>query len=480
MKTTPAIAALAERTDRRRHALDSVLGHVSLVMLMDCLIGAAAYFAAWLIRLQVALPLTETLLPQERISAVAHPWLSLVLSQVLLLYVLGLYDDLRVLRYREILGLSFTAAITQVAFITSIFFFTERVFPRSVILLFDLLNFVSIALWRGFLKARQRRRVRRTLIVGETAEAGREILGDIEASPWMGLKVLGLVVRQPEREASDDPRCPILGSLDELDELAASRRVDEIIFASAPSWRDRALDALTKMQEQRSIRIAILPSVFDTVIGKLRHVNIRDTPLIEIRNHPDEPFERFVKRAFDLSVACLALALLSPLFLAISLTVRIFSPGPVIYRQYRVGRGGRVFRLFKFRTMIPDAEKFTGEVLASENDPRVTRLGRFLRRSRLDELPQLLNVLKGEMSFVGPRPERPSFVADFERRVPGYAARHKVKPGITGLAQVKGYYDTRAENKLRYDLAYIYNYGFVLDLMILLETLKVVITRRGS
>ncbi len=480
MKTTTATGTLADQSDWRRHAFDSVLGHVYLLMVLDCAIGAAAYFGAWFVRLHVALPLTETLLPQERISAVSHPWVSLIASQVLLLYVLGLYDDLRVLRYREVLGLAFTMALMQVALITSIFFFTEQVFPRSVILLYDLFNFGLITLWRGFLKARQRRRVRRTLIVGETAEAGKEILGDIEASPWMGLKVVGLVVRSPDLETAGSLPYPVLGSLDDLDELALSRRIDEIIFASAPSWRDLALDSLTRMQEHRRVRIAILPSVYDTVVGKLRHVNIRDTPLIEIKNHPDEPFERFVKRAFDLSVATAALALLSPLLVAISMTIWIFSPGPAIYRQKRVGRGGRVFRLFKFRTMIPDAEKLTGEVLASENDPRVTRLGRFLRRSRLDELPQLWNVFKGEMSFVGPRPERPGFVADFERQVPGYAARHKVKPGITGLAQVRGYYDTRAENKLRYDLAYIYNYGFVLDLVILLETLKVMITRRGS
>ncbi len=471
---------MVERADRRGHALDSVLGHAYLVTLLDCLIGAAAYFGAWLIRLHVTLPLTETLLPQERISAVAHPWAILIASQVLLLYVFGLYDDLRMLRYREILGLAFTIAVIQVALITSLFFFTERVFPRSVILLYDVLNFGCIAFWRGFLKARQGRRVRKTLVVGETAEAGREILDDIEASPWAGLKVVGLVVREAGGGTSDDSRYPILGSLDQLDDLVSARGIDEIIFASAPSWRDRALEALTRMQENRRVQIAILPSVFDMALGKLRHVNIRDTPLIEIKNHPDQPFERFVKRAFDLLVASFAVVALSPLFVAIPLAIWIFAPGPVIYRQNRVGRGGHVFELFKFRTMVPDAEKSTGAVLASQNDPRVTPLGRFLRRFRLDELPQLLNVLKGEMSFVGPRPERPRFVADFERQVPGYAARHKVKPGITGLAQVRGHYDTRAENKLRYDLAYIYNYGFVLDLMILLETLKVVITRRGS
>ena len=130
--------------------------------------------------------------------------------------------------------------------------------------------------------------------------------------------------------------------------------------------------------------------------------------------------------------------------------------------------------------MIPDAEKYSGETYAEENDPRVTRVGAILRRFRLDEVPQFLNVLKGDMSFVGPRPERPKFVKVFARTLPGYNERHKVKPGITGLAQVRGYYHTAAENKLKYDLAYIYNYSFSLDLLILLETIKVILVRKGS
>jgi len=172
--------------------------------------------------------------------------------------------------------------------------------------------------------------------------------------------------------------------------------------------------------------------------------------------------------------------LLVPLFVVVSMLIVILSPGSVFYLQERVGRGGKVFRLIKFRTMIPDAERQSGETYSPENDPRVTSVGAVLRRFRLDELPQLINVLKGDMSFVGPRPERPVFVDKFAAIVLGYHERHKVKPGITGLAQVRGYYDTTAENKLKYDLAYIYNHSFSLDLMILLETIKVVLVRRGS
>jgi exopolysaccharide biosynthesis polyprenyl glycosylphosphotransferase len=202
--------------------------------------------------------------------------------------------------------------------------------------------------------------------------------------------------------------------------------------------------------------------------------------LIEVRENPNEPVERIMKRGFDLILSTLILILAAPLFVLVAIATFIGSPGPVFYLQERIGYQGRAFKLIKFRTMIPDAERETGEKLADKNDPRVTRVGALLRRFRIDEIPQFINVLKGDMSFVGPRPERPLFVRNFIKTLPGYSERHKVKPGITGLAQVRGYYDTSVENKLKYDLAYIYNQSFSLDLMILLETIKTVLIRPGS
>lgn len=463
-----------------RHIIDSIFRYTLFLVVIDLLLGLSAYLGAWLVRVYLSLPLTADLLPQERITVVSHPWAALMVSQVFLLYIVGLYDDLRRVRYREVVALTFVVGLVQLGFITSLFYFTEQVFPRSVVLLFDLFNWLALGAWRAYLKSRQKGQVRRTLIVAESADCAGEIIRDIKESPWMGLKVVGLLVRSPEELNSSANSHAVLGTLDEVESVLVKYRIDEIIFASALSWRDLALDSLSKMQEQQRVAIAILPSVYDLVIGKLRHVNIHDTPLIEVKTNPNEPLERFVKRTMDVAGAALGLILLSPVLAMISIACKLLSSGPVFYRQERVGLGRRTFELIKFRTMVPDAEKATGAVLASENDPRVTPLGRFLRRTRLDELPQLFNVLKGDMSFVGPRPERPRFVAEFEKQVPGYAARHKVKPGITGLAQVRAFYDTRAENKLRYDLAYIYNYGFSLDLLILLETLKVVVTRRGS
>ncbi len=256
--------------------------------------------------------------------------------------------------------------------------------------------------------------------------------------------------------------------------------VDEVVFCSAPSWRDSVLNQLCRLQEKSRVNIGILPSTFDITIGKLRHINIHDTPLIEVKENPNEPFERFLKRLFDATISAAGLVLSFPFMILISAAVKATSAGSILFVQERVGQNGVPFRLFKFRTMVEDAEKALGATLAVPNDPRVTRVGRLLLRFRFDELPQLWNVMKGDMSFVGPRPERPHFVEDFEERVPGYSDRHKVKPGLTGLAQVRSSYATRPESKVKYDLAYIYNYSLSLDLLILLETLKVILTRRGS
>ena len=463
----------------RRNGLDSLLSNRLFIVLIDLSIALLAYACAWLIRIHVEIPLTSALLPQERWTVVSHPGLALLASQVLILYFLGLYDDPRSLRSRQVVTFTLLCCFVQMLTVTSLFFFSEQFFPRTVIVLFDAVNFMMLVSWRTFLRLRLTRRIRRTLVVGQETQALQEIIGDIEQSPWMGMRVVGLLMKE-NHEKTRMHGYPLLGTLDEAERVVREYGIEEIIFASPPSWKDDVLSRLCGLQEKTDLKVAILPSLYDMVIGKLQHVNIHDTPLIEVKNQPNEPFERLAKRLFDLVASSLGLILGSPVFLLVSVVMKVANPGPIFYLQDRIGFMGRSFRLVKFRTMIPDAEAQTGAVYAEENDPRVTRLGRILRRTRLDELPQLINVLLGQMSFVGPRPERPAFVAGFEETVPGYTERHKVKPGITGLAQVRGYYDTRAETKLKYDIAYIYNFSFGLDLLILLETIKTVLTRRGS
>ena len=190
-----------------------------------------------------------------------------------------------------------------------------------------------------------------------------------------------------------------------------------------------------------------------------------------------------VKRAMDIALALLFLVLGFPLFGVIALAIKLESRGPIFFRQERVGQGGKVFRLVKFRTMFDEAERETGPVWAQENDPRVTGVGRFLRRSRLDEFPQIVNVFRGDVSFVGPRPERPSFFAMLQERIPYYLQRQTVKPGITGWAQIRHPYGSTVEQaaeKLEYDLYYVKNMSIFLDVLILFSTLHVVFFGRGA
>ncbi|HZL03889.1 MAG TPA: exopolysaccharide biosynthesis polyprenyl glycosylphosphotransferase, partial [Coriobacteriia bacterium] len=207
---------------------------------------------------------------------------------------------------------------------------------------------------------------------------------------------------------------------------------------------------------------------------------VSDIPLMELTRLESPGWFRLVKRALDIALALVLLVVLSPVLLLSALGILLTMGWPIVYTQDRTGRDRRPFNVIKFRTMVRNAEQLSGPVLAEEDDPRVTPVGRFLRRYRIDELPQVVNILKGDMSFVGPRPERPFFVEQHIAQIPGYRERFKVKPGVTGLAQVSGSYATTAERKLKYDLIYMYHQSLLMDVQILVETVRVVLTGRGA
>ncbi|MCX7748011.1 MAG: sugar transferase [Clostridia bacterium] len=226
--------------------------------------------------------------------------------------------------------------------------------------------------------------------------------------------------------------------------------------------------------------VYLVPELTDITVLNSNIGNFGDIPAIRI-DHFELPLEKwFFKRIFDIVVSLAILILSSPFLLAGLVATKLFDGGDPIFRQERITKNGKAFKLFKIRTMVTDAEKHTGPVLAKANDSRITPLGAFLRAVRIDEIPQIINVLKGDMSIVGPRPERPFFVDCFIRENPDYAMRHAVKTGITGLAQVSGKYTTSAEDKLRYDLYYIRNYSFLMDVEIILKTIKILFIRDSS
>jgi exopolysaccharide biosynthesis polyprenyl glycosylphosphotransferase len=271
-----------------------------------------------------------------------------------------------------------------------------------------------------------------------------------------------------------------VGTLVDPARLAAGGDVDEVILVAAESWKDGFLGRLLfDGSTLARPRVAVVPTVYDLLVGRLSSLQVADVPLIEVLKDPGDSVAWAVKALLDYVLALLLVLLAAPLCLLAMLAIVLTSPGPVLYRQERVGRRGRRFTIWKLRTMRVDAEAASGPALAEAADTRVIPIGRLLRAARLDEIPQLWNVLNGTMSLVGPRPERPEFADAYCRDIPGYGERWLVKPGLTGLAQVRGDYHTPPAYKLKYDLAYIYNYSLLLDLRILVETLKVLVTRRG-
>ena len=213
-------------------------------------------------------------------------------------------------------------------------------------------------------------------------------------------------------------------------------------------------------------------------MGKMRMTHLGEIPLIELSSEPLKEKDKVAKKIMDVFFSLFILLLFSPLMLLIAIIIKTESKGPFLYKQKRVGMNEKIYQVYKFRSMLDNAEERTGPVLARENDERETKIGRLLRRLHLDELPQFLNILKGEMSLIGPRPERPVFIKEFEKAIPGYSGRFLVRPGIAGLAQLYGEYDTSPENKLKYDLTYINNWSLGLDVKIFFMSLEIILMRR--
>jgi len=440
----------------------------------DAAVAGASLYFAFLLRTSIRIPGTETLLPVEKVRFTPGNVLLVAAAQAIAFSLFGLYGSRE--RFREPLArLLLPALFFQLAALASIYFLAfaqPYAFPRSVLVLYVFVDGLLVALWRTFVERLFPQPRRRALIVG-TGPAAVLIAEAIRRHPWTGVEVAGLV--GPPSLAAAHLR--ILGPIERLADIARETSADEIILTpEASSWRDGISESLPRDLEAD---LLVWPSPFETMIGRLRFRIVGDLPLLEARTRPFEGVAAASKRAFDILVSGALLLLCVPILGVSAAAIALTSRGGVFFDQTRIGRDGSAFRLWKLRTMRAGAEEKTGAVLSSPGDPRVTAIGRLLRAARIDELPQLWNVLAGDMSLVGPRPERPEFTERFARRVAGYSLRHAVRPGLTGLAQVSGDYATEPDIKLRYDLAYLNNWSFGLDLAILLRTLPVVLTRRG-
>ena len=367
------------------------------------------------------------------------------------------------------------------ATIAIVYYFPEsQPVGRSVYLMVLGTGLLLLPTWRvWYTRVRRKRGDLRShvLAVGEPARIA-EVAKEIQIYSRSGHEIRGCVMLH---ETAGPLPENFVGHLGELPALVERHEIDEIlilgdVLADEP---DKLIEILALCDTAR-VRVHVLPGLYEALVGRLDIYEIGGIPLLELRSNPLGGFYGPMKRAIDIACAILGLIAASPIIVATSIIVKLDSAGPVFYKQIRSGLHGNGFEIIKFRTMRTDAEKNTGPVWATKEDPRITRVGRFLRNKRIDEIPQLWNVLRGDMSLVGPRPERPHFIEEFSKDDPLFPLRLRVRPGVTALSHVWGRYDSTPTDRLRYDLVYLSNVSFRLDLRIMFDTVKTVITGRGA
>ncbi len=419
----------------------------------------------------------------------------------------GLYDPERTdTAWAVVRGSTLAVLIAWLLMVATVFFGGEqtRSFARLTLLLVPPIDIALIAGWRfAFLRfGRFRWPEQRVVLVG-TGPVSLELADELTRRAKWGWRVCGLVEAGDSGAEEGDEAAgwsaaspvpgaaasgstgpareiggyPVLGAASDVAAIAREQNANRIIVVSPVALRE-LVESLV-LADELKVRLDVVPELYEIFIGRVDAL-IGDIPLMKITESSVPRYYRAVKRVIDLVGAVLMLVLVSPVLLLAAAAIIVSDGLPVVFAQERVGRDMKPFRVYKLRTMVKDAERLSGPVLAEEDDPRITRVGRFLRTYRIDELPQLINILKGEMSFVGPRPERPYFVERYLVEIPGYRERFRVKPGVTGLAQVSGGYATTPERKLKYDLIYMFHRNLAMDAQIVAETLKVVLTGHGA
>ncbi|HYE94606.1 MAG TPA: undecaprenyl-phosphate glucose phosphotransferase [Rubricoccaceae bacterium] len=450
-----------------------------LLFALDIVLIGVAWVLAWVVRFEVLDP--PEWVPLTRYLVFLPPVLVLW-SAVFLLS--GLYQARRAQRLPLVVfAISRAVFLGLLASVTATFFYREFSFSRLHMLLFGVITSLLLVGTRGaiYLVLRgaraQGRNIRRVLIVG-AGPAGQRLARAFRQYPWMGFEVLGFLDDRPAAAFTNGSSLPAphLGDPHDLgavmDHLADEGHRVDLVYAALPLSAAALIEQIAAQVAVRTAQLCLVPDLFH--LDLLLHTRVSEVDGLPVLHLIDEaPFDlrRVVKRALDVAFALAVLAVLSPLFLAIALAVKLSSPGPVFYRQERMSLNGQTFKMLKFRSMPIDAEAGSGAVWAKPGERRATRVGAFLRRTSLDELPQFLNVLKGDMSVVGPRPERPVFIERFRHEIPGYMLRHKVRAGITGWAQVNGWRgNTSLSKRIEYDLYYIQHWSLAFDLKIMALT----------
>ena len=443
----------------------------------DLTLIAVGWILAWFVRFEV-LSRTGFMPPPEWLPLSRYlaflPWVLIV--SMAAFWFSGLYAPDRLQRMTH-LALSVAKAVIMglIVITASLSFYRELYFSRLHMILFAvatpmLMVLARIAMYMLLRRGRKKgKHLRRVLILG-AGTAGRKLEEALRQYPWIGFEIAGFL--DDHKKDQENILGEVSEAVDVVDRFQRENRPIHYVYIALPLTVLHRIEPLVNELSTRLAHVCLVPDLFHFDIVNSRVTSVEGLPIIHLIDEAPLEFARVTKRIVDVVFAAAALVFLSPIMLLLAVGVKLSSPGPVFYRQRRMGLNGRTFDMLKFRSMPVNAEADTGAVWAQPGEKRATRIGAFMRRASLDELPQFINVLKGDMSVVGPRPERPVFIEQFRGRVPRYMLRHKVKAGITGWAQVHGWRgDTSIEKRIEYDLYYIRNWSLRLDIKIMIMTI---------
>ncbi len=467
---------------RQRHRATS-----AIYLTSDLVATVGAFFAAWWLRFGSGLFAFDSV-PEFGRYLILLP--IIVCLWPLVIYFHGLYQVRRGRnRMDEALTMVVAIILATVLLASAIILVqptyiepgdsSPRVFSysRGFLGLFAALDLLLVIAARATIRKRLRalrlkgHNLTRILVVG-AGNLGRDVTRKLLNHREFGFEVVGFLDDDPAKRDRSYFDVPVVGTLDDVTSAIANHRIDQVILALPLDAHRRMLE-VADIASQECVELRMVPDIFQYATLKATIEDLDGTPVINLSQVPLQGWSSLVKRTLDIALAAGGLAALLPFFPFVALAIWLEDRGPIFYRQERMGLDGRPFDMLKFRSMRVNAESSTGPVWAVRDDPRRTRIGSFLRRWSLDELPQLWNVLRGDMSMIGPRPERPAFVHEFKTRIPQYMLRHRVKAGITGWAQVHGWRgNTSIQKRLQYDLYYIEHWSLKLDLKILWMTLR--------
>lgn len=449
-----------------------------ILVLFDIIVVTASLLFAWYIRF--VSPFFDDGVRTMDLGAYIDLLVIIIPLYLILFSVFSLYQPYRKQRFsKECREIIFSNIIGITILLSALFTMKSIHFSRYMLGIFFVTSTFLMILERGSIRkilrmARERGYNIKYIIIVGAGSIGQTFAAKVVGDRQLGYKITGYV--DDYYHKSDKVGIPILGTTREMNEILEEYQVDEVIIA-LPNTSYKRIDEVIDICEYQGIKTQIIPDYFHLIQGTKAYFDELDgIPLINTRYIPlDQPLNKWLKRSFDILLSMMILILVSPIMLSTAILVKVTSPGPIIYKQIRVGMGRKEFWIYKFRSMRCDTS-VPGEIgWTTEDDPRKTKFGAFIRKTSIDELPQFINVLKGDMSIVGPRPERPHFVTQFQHEIPKYMIKHHVRPGISGWAQVQGWRgDTSIHKRIECDIEYIEKWTLWFDVKIFFMTFKAV------